>query len=149
MNDTSDSVIRSSKPKCNDCGDTGYIEWDDSHGEPHSDRCHCQISMHGSPDKADLLAMAACVGRVGREKTGVQSELLKWTSATLVRLADATPRSTAETTVGRALHDEECANCGEGWSKHLTNRLICPDAAIPDGYRFAQAPPPKATGEQS
>ena len=43
-------------------------------------------------------------------------------------------RSAVETPAKR--DDTQCANCGQGWSAHLTNKLICPDAAIADVYRF-------------
>lgn len=41
-------------------------------------------------------------------------------------------------TTEKPLHDEECENCGAPWSKHLTNKLICSDAAILNVYRFRQ-----------
>jgi len=46
---------------------------------------------------------------------------------------------------GDVLHDEECDNCGAPWSKHLTNKLICPDAAIAEVYRFRQKGQPVET----
>lgn len=44
-------------------------------------------------------------------------------------------------TTGKRSHDEKCDNCGAPWSVHLTNKLICPDAAIQDAYRFRAAQP--------
>jgi hypothetical protein len=52
-----------------------------------------------------------------------------------------------EEPAGKPIHDEECANCGAPWSRHLTDKLICPDAAIHDAYKFRQATPLKAGGE--
>lgn len=46
--------------------------------------------------------------------------------------------SSEETAKDGGSYDEECMNCGLGWSKHLTDKLICPDAAIADVYRFRQ-----------
>lgn len=39
---------------------------------------------------------------------------------------------------------DECDNCGEPRSKHVTDRLICPDTAVPDVYRWSS----KKTGER-
>jgi hypothetical protein len=36
--------------------------------------------------------------------------------------------------------DEKCGNCGDDYSKHLGERLICPDAAMPDIYRWTAEP---------
>lgn len=52
----------------------------------------------------------------------------------------ALPKSPEEP-AGKPIHDEQCANCGSPWSRHLTNKLICPDAAIPDAHKFRQAIP--------
>jgi hypothetical protein len=58
-------------------------------------------------------------------------------------------KGSPEEPAGKLEHDEECENCGEGWSKHLTNKLICPDAAIQDVYRFRQKlSPQKASGNE-
>jgi hypothetical protein len=44
--------------------------------------------------------------------------------------------------------DEKCGNCGDDYSKHLGERLICPDAAMPDIYRWTAEPTQvKAAGD--
>jgi hypothetical protein len=54
-------------------------------------------------------------------------------------------RHAPETTVQP---DEKCGNCGDDYSKHLGERLICPDAAMPDIYRWTAEPTQvKAEGE--
>jgi hypothetical protein len=54
-------------------------------------------------------------------------------------------RHAPETTVQP---DEKCGNCGDDYSKHLGERLICPDAAMPDIYRWTAEPTQvKAAGD--
>jgi hypothetical protein len=51
--------------------------------------------------------------------------------------AERDARRAGETTVQP---DEKCGNCGDDYSKHLGERLICPDAAMPDIYRWTAEP---------
>lgn len=37
----------------------------------------------------------------------------------------------------RAAPNNECGHCGEPLSKHVGDKQMCPDAAVPDIYRFA------------
>lgn len=81
-------------------------------------------------DRAMYKMQAEHAVALRREEEKGYARALRDTRYTDNQRVTATPL----TVTGKSLHDEECENCGEPWSKHLTNKLICPDAGTYDVY---------------
>lgn len=82
----------------------------------------------------------------GRSAVETSAQHLHWCAVHIGKNCNCHSQVRPEDPAGERIHDTTCANCGAAWSVHLTNRLICPDAAIPDVYKFKDPnSPEKAT----
>lgn len=105
-------------------------------GQPFAPETTAQLSSKQRFNLAAQIDAACMLLRQSRQNGNPPT--LAAIDALRTVAGDISPDRSPEETSGESLHDEECANCGAGWSKHLTNKLICPDAAIADVYRFRQ-----------
>jgi hypothetical protein len=65
---------------------------------------------------------------------------LRYVENTCGPCSQGRPNRTPEHPETTVQPDEKCGNCGDDYSKHLGERLICPDAAMPDIYRWTAEP---------